>query len=96
MQSLHSISMSQRTIDFRMRSDLLWNGEFVESAPVKNDTYTSIESFERSQRMIDMFVDEHTVQSILAAAHFAGHLKRVFFFNNFRFKLLDSLYKFSF
>lgn len=81
MQSLHSISMSQRTIDFRMRSDLLWNGEFVESAPIKNDTYATIDTFERSQRMIDMFVDEHTVQSILAAAHFAGHLKWVLIFD---------------
>uniref|UniRef100_A0A1I7WQ63 DEK_C domain-containing protein n=1 Tax=Heterorhabditis bacteriophora TaxID=37862 RepID=A0A1I7WQ63_HETBA len=35
VQSLQSIAMTQQYIDLRMRSDLMWNGAFVESAPVK-------------------------------------------------------------
>ncbi|PAV71056.1 hypothetical protein WR25_19959 [Diploscapter pachys] len=75
IQSLQSIAMNQQNIDIRMRSDLMWSGEFVESAPVENQTLINIESLDRSTRMIDMYIDEHTVQSVLAAAHFANHLK---------------------
>ncbi|CAD6185283.1 unnamed protein product [Caenorhabditis auriculariae] len=75
VQSMQSIAMTQHHVDLRMRSDLLWDGEFVESAPVQNSTLSSVENLPRSTRMVDMFIDEHTVQSILAAAHFASHLK---------------------
>ncbi|CAI4224906.1 unnamed protein product [Auanema sp. JU1783] len=77
VQSLHSIAMTQDSIDFRMRSDLSWNNQFVESAPLENISTSDIGAFGRSSRMIDMFVDEPTVQSILTAAHFAGHLRTV-------------------
>lgn len=75
IQTMQSIAMTQHHVDVRMRSDLIWDDEFVESGMVENSTLTSVESLPRSTRMIDMFIDEHTVQSIIAAAHFAGHLK---------------------
>lgn len=75
VQSLQSIAMTQHHLDLRMRSDLVWEGDFVESTPVQNSTLMSIDSLPRSTRMVDMFIDEYTVQSILAAAHFASHLK---------------------
>ncbi|KAF1747268.1 hypothetical protein GCK72_023730 [Caenorhabditis remanei] len=75
IQSMQSIAMTQHHVDVRMRSDLIWDNEFVESGMVENSTLTSVDALPRSTRMIDMFIDEHTVQSIIAAAHFAGHLK---------------------
>ena len=62
IQSLQSIAMNQQNIDIRMRSDLMWDGEFVVSTPVENQTLINIESLDRSTRMIDMYVDEHTVR----------------------------------
>ncbi|CAB3399941.1 unnamed protein product [Caenorhabditis bovis] len=75
MQTMQSIAMTQHHLDVRMRSDLIWDDEFVESGIVENSTMAIIDSLPRSTRMIDMFIDEHTVQSIIAAAHFSHHLK---------------------
>uniref|UniRef100_A0A8R1DHE3 Lipid-binding serum glycoprotein C-terminal domain-containing protein n=1 Tax=Caenorhabditis japonica TaxID=281687 RepID=A0A8R1DHE3_CAEJA len=75
IQTMQSIAMTQNHVDIRMRSDLIWDKEFVESGMVEDATLASVENLPRSTRMIDMFIDEHTVQSIIAAAHFSGHLK---------------------
>ncbi|GMR32374.1 hypothetical protein PMAYCL1PPCAC_02569, partial [Pristionchus mayeri] len=75
VQSLNRIDMSPLGLDAHMRSDLLWENEFVQSSDAANITEIDLESLPSSTRMIDMVVDEHTVQSVVAAAHFAGHLK---------------------
>ncbi|GMT32840.1 hypothetical protein PFISCL1PPCAC_24137, partial [Pristionchus fissidentatus] len=74
VQSLNRIDMSPLGIDAHMRSDLLWEQEFVQSSDPTNITDIDLDSLPSSTRMVDMLVDEHTVQSVVAAAHFAGHL----------------------
>ncbi|KAK6030588.1 LBP / BPI / CETP family protein, partial [Ostertagia ostertagi] len=69
-QSLETIVLSRDHIDLEMRSDLIWNGNLMESESVSlynNDTETP------STRMITIFVEEETMQNILKAAYYAGH-----------------------
>ncbi|KAL6724814.1 hypothetical protein Aduo_019669 [Ancylostoma duodenale] len=72
-QSLESIAFSKMNVDLRMRSDLIWNGDLVEGDHYANDSFYDDIASSSSSRMITVFVEEDTVQSILAATHFAGH-----------------------
>ncbi|WKY14452.1 hypothetical protein Q1695_000193 [Nippostrongylus brasiliensis] len=71
-QSLDSVVLSQTHIDMRMHSDLIWDGEFVESedvTPYNDETHT------QSTRMVSIFIEEEIVQNILKASHYSGHLR---------------------
>ncbi|ETN75209.1 LBP / BPI / CETP family protein [Necator americanus] len=72
-QSLESIAFSKMIVDLRMRSDLIWNGDLIDGDHVANQSNFRDDGSMTSSRMITVFVEEHTVQSILAATHFAGH-----------------------
>uniref|UniRef100_A0A0N5AHY3 BPI2 domain-containing protein n=1 Tax=Syphacia muris TaxID=451379 RepID=A0A0N5AHY3_9BILA len=78
LQTVHSVSMTQNHIDLRMRSDLLWDGELIENDPEtpNPEMLLEINKLEPSSRMIDMFIEEETVQNIIAATHFAGHFNQ--------------------
>ncbi|CAI5455494.1 unnamed protein product [Caenorhabditis angaria] len=75
IQTMRSISMAHQNVDFHMRSDIIWQGELVESNTVKDSTMEKIGNLTKSSRMLDMFIEENTVKSIIAAAHFSDHLK---------------------
>lgn len=72
VQTLQSIVPSKFYVDLRMRSDLIWDGELLESDNIM--TYAN-ETDKQSSRMISIFVEEDTVQNILKAAHYAGHFR---------------------
>ncbi|CAJ0928206.1 unnamed protein product, partial [Mesorhabditis belari] len=74
-ESPESVAMTSQFVEFRLRSDLIWDGHLVESTPQRNKTVMEIDTVSKTQRMVDIFVDEETVQSSIAAAHFADHLK---------------------
>lgn len=42
IQTMQSIAMTQHHVDVRMRSDLIWDDEFVESGMVENSTLASV------------------------------------------------------
>ncbi|VDO91645.1 unnamed protein product [Heligmosomoides polygyrus] len=84
VQTLQSIVPSKFYVDLRMRSDLIWDGELLESDNIM--TYANVnpqfqsknsisETDKQSSRMISIFVEEDTVQNILKAAHYAGHFR---------------------
>uniref|UniRef100_A0A7I4Z0C1 LBP / BPI / CETP family protein n=1 Tax=Haemonchus contortus TaxID=6289 RepID=A0A7I4Z0C1_HAECO len=69
IQSLKEIVLSRKQVDLELRSDLIWNGNLIDSV---NASLHSNDSDKPSTRMITIFVEEVTIQKLLNAAHNAS------------------------
>ncbi|KAK0405978.1 hypothetical protein QR680_018295 [Steinernema hermaphroditum] len=75
IHKLHSISMTNSHIDFRLQNSISWDDDVIEGDAVDYSHFAFADSFEDSSRMAEVFIEEETIQTIASAAHFAEQLR---------------------
>uniref|UniRef100_A0A7E4VKE7 BPI2 domain-containing protein n=1 Tax=Panagrellus redivivus TaxID=6233 RepID=A0A7E4VKE7_PANRE len=73
-QALHSIVMSNTFIDLRMKNKFETNGHLIETLSTLPASFPEELSSLENQRMLELFIDEPTLQEIISAAHFSDLL----------------------
>ncbi|TKR81838.1 hypothetical protein L596_015649 [Steinernema carpocapsae] len=72
---LHSIAMTNSHIDFRLLNSITWDQDVIEGEAVDYTHFAFADSFEDSSKMVEIFIEEETIQTVASAAHFAEQLR---------------------